>query len=392
MRKTFLNLTKEELRQRFDKEKLTRDFPSEADLIRYLYHEEKLSRREVGMILGCSRTTVGRKMQKYGIEIRSLAEALIVAGGHADERKPFDADDREKCYLMGFVKGDCTATKQCKNSQTIVVSCGSTKKEQIELFRELFRPYGHIWEGRPRYDGEVNVSVALDLESFAWLLKAYEKDELHPLVLANDENFFAFLGGYSDAEAFIGIKGGKAVFALASCNQVILRQIYERLVKLDIKFPKPRIRQPEGTFSIDSDGKIHKHNKDCWCLETMNKGSLLKLFKRIGPYLRHKKRIAGMKTAIRNIEERNARWERVQQREERFARLLSRREELLSSFSNEAELIRYLYGKELLSQTMISEILGCDRATVSRRMKRYGIKARDLSEAKRLDCGYELMV
>lgn len=114
------------------------------------------------------------------------------------------------------------------------------------------------------------------------------------------------------------------------------------------------------------------------------------LLKRLGPYLRHRHKIEGMKEAIRNIEERNARLERVRQRKARFRELLAIKEELLRRFPDEAELLRYLHNEEELFQWEIGEIIGYGADTVGRKMKRYRIKARTRSEAKKVACGYRL--
>lgn len=386
MREVPVKLSDEDLRRRFDLKKLKREFPDEAELIRYLYHEKELSQREIGVILGRHQANVCYKMKKYGIEARSQAEAQTIAHGHADERKPFDGNDREKCYLMGFVKGDAHVRIFGETGQTIEVMCTSSVPEQIELFKELFGCYGYVSEGEPDEDGQVDVSVTLDLRSFAWLLNL--GDRIPSLAFANDENFFAFVGGYSDAEAFIGIASEVARFSLASYDKAILYQIHEKLIELGIEFTKPKISKPKDTPFITPNGKTYRTNQDCWYLNTARKEMLLKLFERLGPYLRHPKKIEGMKAAIKNIKDRNACWERKRKREERFKELLAKKEELVHRFSNEAELLRYLYDEEGLSQQMIGEIVGCHQTTVSLKMKKCGIKTRTMSEAKTVEWDY----
>jgi hypothetical protein len=187
-----------------------------------------------------------------------------------------------------------------EGGQTIVISCGSTKREQIELFISLFSPYGHVHKRKPGKSGQIDVEAYLNM-SFAFLLDL--PDAIPTSVLADPEAFFAFLAGNIDAEGCIGIYNGRARFCLGSCDKNILHQTYFTLTKMDIKCPKPRITRPKGY--VDKDG--HKLHRDLWRLEIYRRDSLIKLFERIGPYLRHPKRIKDMKAAIRNIEERNAR-------------------------------------------------------------------------------------
>jgi len=271
---------------------------AEAEL-RRLYEEEKLSQREVAKALGCSQTTVWSKMQEYGIQARSLAEAQIIAQGHAALSHDFNGDLKEKAYLIGFCKGDGHVEMCNENGLTIKVECGSTKLEQIELFVDLFSPYGYIYTKR-RKRGQIEAIAFLNL-SFAFLLNL--EDNIPDWILADSEAFFAFLAGYCDAEGHIGISRGRARFQLQSYDRNILHQAHAALLTAGIEFPRPRIGVPKGY--IDKRGV--KYHQDYWCLQTEAKASLLKLFERMGPYLRHAKRIQSMQAAIRNIEERNAR-------------------------------------------------------------------------------------
>jgi predicted DNA-binding protein (UPF0251 family) len=366
---------------------------SEAQVLRYgthipevelrrLYEDERLSIARCAAIFGCSEAVVQRRMRRYEIKARSNAEAVVIAKGYAYERRDFDGDERKRAYYIGFCKGDCSADMASgEGSQTIIVKCGSTIPEQIELFEKLFKPYGHIWKGKPDERGAANIQVYVNM-SFAWLLDL--TDEIPAFILADDESFLAFLGGYSDAEGHIGIGNGVAVFALKSYDKRILHQIYEKLLDLGIEFPKPRIEKPKGY--VTSTGI--RYNQNLWCLVTTRKESLLRLFERLNPHLRHPKKIKGLEVAVKNIEERNARLERRRERKRRFEKLLKMKEELVHLFPNEGELIRYLYKDALMSQRKVARILSCDQGTVRDRMKRYGIKPRTLSEAQKIAWGY----
>jgi hypothetical protein len=121
-------------------------------------------------------------------------------------------------------------------------------------------------------------------------------------VLADQEIFFAFFAGYVDAEAHIGVHSGYAVFKLDSCDKSILFQSYEMLCKAGISVPAPSICAPRGYTNKHG----HRYHNDMWRLKVGAKSSLLLLFERISPYLKHAKRIRDMKAAIENIKNRNA--------------------------------------------------------------------------------------
>jgi hypothetical protein len=268
----------------------------EAEL-RRLYEEEGLSMERIAQIYGCSLGTVANRMLEHGIKSRSLADAAIISRGYENERHDFDGDEREMCKLMGFVKGDCTAYKPHKRGKTIVVTCGTTDHNQVWLFRKLFSPYGHIWEGEPNKKGRIDLACYLNL-TFAFLLSL--EDEVPEIALKDEENFFAFLGGYTDAEGFIGINNGQATFSLQSYDVNILHQIQEKLSELGIELPKPTISVPRGY--VDKRGV--RFNWDYWHLATARMDSLMVLLDRIEPYIEHRKRVEGIKACRENIRER----------------------------------------------------------------------------------------
>jgi len=281
----------------YDKSEPLSRFPNEEELIRYLYEEERLTQQQISQILGCCKATVLYKMRRYDIKARSKAEAQIIRHGHL--RHSFDGDDRHRAYLIGFCVGDCHTRKLHETGLTIRVDCSSTRLEQIDLFDSLFSSFGHVWRSRPDEKGKILIVAYLD-QSFDFLLDL--KDEIPDFIRANDESFFAFFAGYTDAEGYMGINyRGQAEFRLQSYDRNILHQIHAMLLKVDIQCPKPWINRPKGY----TDGKGIRSNRDCWCLQISGKNSLLTLFERITPYLQHPKRIQDMERALRNIEERS---------------------------------------------------------------------------------------
>jgi TyrR family helix-turn-helix protein len=273
-------------------------FDITEDDLRRLYQEEKLSQEQIAAIYGCSQALVWLKMCEYGIPSRSHADAGILASGYSQLRHDFDRDQVARAYYIGFYRGDIHARMRHKGSQTIEVSCGSSKRAQIELFKTLFAPYGHIWQREPDKRGRVWMIAFLNL-SFNFLLDL--QDMIPDWILADPEVFRAFLAGYTDAEGSIWISKGYAAFALCSCDKNILHQIHSALLELGVECPSPRIHYPKGytnKYGI-------RYSKDYWELKTGAKRALLRLFDLLEPYLKHAKRRQDMMKARANIEERN---------------------------------------------------------------------------------------
>jgi len=270
---------------------------SEAEL-RRLHDKEKLSQEKIAQALGRSSSTVLRRMHEYGIEPRTKAEAALLAHGHAHLRHDFDGDPKEKAYLIGFCKGDARVSLLHKDGQTISVEGHSSQPKQTELFVKLFSPYGYVYIGEPSKGGSVKVIAYLNL-TFSFLLDL--EDNIPFGILADNNTFFAFLAGYIDAEGHIGVYNGRAMFGLRSYDKNILMQLHSALLTVGIECPRPRIAVPKGY--TDKLGRSLR--QDYWCLELGAKASLLLLFKRIAPYLKHAKRVRDMQAAIKNIKERN---------------------------------------------------------------------------------------
>lgn len=266
--------------------------------LRRLYEKEEMSLAQVAKTFGCDPVTVWNRMGEYGIKTRSFAEAQIIRWGHKDQRRGFGGDETEKAKLMGFVKGDCTVEKPNKNGRTIRINCHTSDPEQIWLFKKLFEPYGYVSVGKPDEEGRVILRAYLNL-SFSFLLDL--KDEVPEVALRDEENFFGFVGGYTDAEGDVGVYGGQATFRLQSYDVNLLHQMHERLMELGIRFPKPRIGMPKGSITTGPGGKRLRCNQDLWYLKTKRKASLIELFARIKPYMQHPKRIRGMEACIKSM-------------------------------------------------------------------------------------------
>lgn len=262
------------------------------ELLEGLYYQEKLTQAQIAKKLNRSRYNILKLMQGYKLPTRSASQTIT-----RYPKNNFSEDLIEKAYLLGFRVGDLNVVLS-PSKKLIIVSCTSTKNEQIQLFDRLFKKYGHVWIGRPRNDGN-RVCLARLNHSFDFLLP--KKDHIPGWVLEKNEYFFSYLAGYSDAEACIGVFNKLARFTLASYDKNILKQIYKRLNLANIPCNPPRILVKAG--HIKNDGLTYR--KDHWHLTIVKKSSLLLLFQIIESYLKHKKRIKDLRKAKRNVLKRN---------------------------------------------------------------------------------------
>ncbi len=263
--------------------------------LRDLYTKDKLSTWQIEKILKIPRSTIYRKLIDYNIPVRNLAQSHIIY-----PRKNFNGNKTEKAYLMGFAIGDLRVRKIYKNSETIHIDCGSTKKEQIKLISDLFKPYGRVWISKPNRIKAVQIECSVN-NSFGFLLE--KKKFLDNWILANKRYFFSFLAGFTDAEGCISVTSkGQAFYSLGNYNDTLLKQIRDRLIRWGIEVPKlTRSRTHLGYITKEG----YTINHIYWILHINRKQFLLLLFDLMGPHLKHFAKIQGLLKAQKNIEERN---------------------------------------------------------------------------------------
>lgn len=159
--------------------------------------------------------------------------------------------------------------------------------------RSLFEKYAHIQTSRSK--GVFSFSCILN-NSFSFLEP--KEDKIPEWILKDDEMFFSFLAGYTDAEGNIGVYSKRARFRIGSYDKNVLLQIFQKLNSLDIN-TTIRLETPAGYQT-----KNYKNNGDFWRISINYKTSLLRLFKRLEPYLKHAKRKRDMKKAKENVQNR----------------------------------------------------------------------------------------
>ena len=219
-------------------------------------------------------------------------------------KKDFSGDSIEKSYLIGFKIGDLRVRKIWKNSKTIIVDCASSIPAQIKLINNLFKKYGKVWiKKNPNRKNYIQIEARLN-PSFSFLLP----NNLPKWILKNKKYFFSFLSGFTDAEGTISITGKNlAYYSIINQNKNILTNIRNNLLKWNIDCPKMYLNSKKGTPRV-IDKKIYYSNKDCWILRMTKKKHLLNLLNNLEPYLKHNKKVDGLKLAKSNILERNAKF------------------------------------------------------------------------------------
>ena len=262
-----------------------------------LYLHKGLSSRKIAKIYECAYSSVDRKIKQYGLPKKTLSLAHITTF-----RAPFSGNQQEKAYLIGFRIGDLRVRKMYKNSETILVDCGSTKKSQIELIKSLFSQYGRVWISKPTKSGKLQIECAVDL-SFSFLLENF--DRFPAWSLEKKPLFLPLLAGFIDAEGsfFVTSNGKAATFSVGNYNVTLLEQIRSALEKLGVR-SRLFIGVKKGYRGKDG----YAHNNDYRILSVDRKADLYNFTRIVRPYLKHGKRVKDTLKVINNIDERNRRY------------------------------------------------------------------------------------
>jgi len=260
-----------------------------------LYLRQRMPTPAIAKLCACHHSTIQRRMKELGIRARSLSEAMTIY-----PKQNFSGDFLEKAYLIGFGLGDLHVRKINKGGQTIRIECSTTQPKQLELFRNLFEKYGHIHTYEfTGFGKETRIGCNLN-RSFDFLLD--RRKTIDTCILENEEYFFAFLAGYVDAEGYISTALHQAGLVIGCCDKLILQQAWKKLNALGIPCPKPRLSQKRGYVTA---AKPLPYRKDYWVFGVYSKESLLKLFNKLFPYLRHENKLSDMRQALKNIGWRN---------------------------------------------------------------------------------------
>lgn len=255
-----------------------------------LYSSGK-SMAAIGRLYGICPAAVHRKLHNTKITSRNQWESNIKYARH-----DFSGNPKEKAYLIGFRIGDLNVRTRPNLSSGIGVKSGTTKLVQLQLMKQLFGRYGHIWISGPHGNGEYQFETKLN-RSFEFLLPKHRK--IPRWVLDNDDFLWHFVAGYTDAEGNIGVYATRAKFRLRSYDRLILSQINRGMVAKGFHTVF-RLEQKAG---MSKSGKT-KYNQDCWGVTVNHAPSLVALFDQLRSKLLHGKRVADLQLATSNLMER----------------------------------------------------------------------------------------
>lgn len=249
------------------------------------YVKKNFSAYRLGKKLGCSYSTIINRLQEYGMPKKDKAHMRVVYA-----KRPFDGNEKERAYLIGFRLGDLNVYKPSPNSKIFVVRCHTTIRAQANLIRSLFKKYGGVKIFYSPTNG-FTVNCFLD-DSFDFL---YLKKL--PLRVFQDHNTaYSFMAGYTDAEGSFGLNQGKGRFKIDSYDFEILRKMSDFL-RLNGVATKFRLIARRGTES----GMGYRWNCNLWRLDVNEALSLERFIKTILRYLKHSKRIKDAKIVLANI-------------------------------------------------------------------------------------------
>lgn len=254
--------------------------------LKELYFDKKLPLSKIAELYNCSNSIILDKMRKYNLNRRNKFEANTIY-----PKRRFNGDKELKAYMIGFRLGDLNV-KSKENTSVVLLKSNTTKKDQYDLIREVYGVYGHF-----KYkirNGTYYIWCNLD-KSFSFLVP--KEDMIESWILEDNKFFFAFLGGYTEAEGNISISQGRARFRIRSYDKNLLFHLYKKLNFLGIN-TKFGVAYKKGVRY----GRTY--NRDCWGIFVNSKESLSKLFKFLKPYVKHKKRSSDLLFAEKNIVER----------------------------------------------------------------------------------------
>lgn len=261
-------------------------------ILENLYFDKGLPLRTIATNLGISEPTVRDRFKGHGLVLRKRGSWMIKY-----PKTPFNGDEQEKAYILGFRIGDLNVYLPSERSTIIVARTNSTHDDQIQLMHLLFGKYGGVTVSGK--EGTKNINCFLD-SSFSFLLvkKPYQVDTW---IKINFQNCLAFTAGYIDAEGNFIINQGKARFTIDSYDEEVLKWMHEWLQHNGIKSKLRLIGRRGG---VRYGGGCW--NNDLWRININEANSLHNFCELVLPYLRHRKRINDVNKCLTNIMDRKS--------------------------------------------------------------------------------------
>jgi len=247
-----------------------------------LYWQQKLTLSQIGEMFSVTYPTVIYWMKKCGVHTRGVRKYKTM---------PFDGTELDKAYLIGLRLGDLNVKL---HRRQILVRTSTSHPRMLELFRNIFQKYSHVHQfpmfhprKKPHFDWQIY--VLLD-KSFTFMINNTIPNE----ITANENMFYAFLAGYTDAEGCIlatpNQNGLRLYFQVASEDAKTLAIIADKLKEAGYSFTL-RVSAKKG----ESYGR--KYNKDYWELRIAMKADVVKLLERLA--LCHREKIEQKKLVLK---------------------------------------------------------------------------------------------
>lgn len=264
----------------------------EKKLLNELYHNKNLSARKIGEIFNCSWSTIINRLAEFNIPFKSPSAARM-----RYPKKDFNNNLIDRAYMIGFRIGDLNVYKPSPNSETIVVRCHTTQKEQIKVMKKLFSKYGKVSISNNK--GQYHINCFLN-NSFNFLITKNER--CWYWIKNNYKAFWAFIAGYTDAEGNFILNQNRARFKIDSYDYNVLKLISLWLTKQKIENKFRRVcKKGESKY------KRRFWNNDLWRLNINRADSLEKFINSIMPFLAHSRRIKYAQICLNNIKIRKKR-------------------------------------------------------------------------------------
>ena len=253
------------------------------------YVRKSLSTWAIEKKFGIPRSRVYSLLKRYDIMPRTIVQSHVRYA-----RADFSGDLCDKAYLIGFAIGDLRVRKHNgPQSGTISIGCGSTKPAQIRLITNLFSKYGRVWKGKPDKRGAINIEAFVNT-TFSFLLPGI--CDYH-WCIKHKKHFFAFLGGFTDAEDSFFISNNQAFVSWGNYDSKILRFIKTGLEKFGISTPKIYTDSLKGL--VGSHG--YARNENYHHLSCVRKEVVWTLLKELDPFLLHEDKRVKMTCLRKNL-------------------------------------------------------------------------------------------
>ena len=114
------------------------------------------------------------------------------------------------------------------------------------------------------------------------------------------------MAGFTDADGCISLNNSnnQAFYSLGNYKNIVLKQVRNSLIRFAVPCPKLVLGYKKGWTNKEG----YKRRGDYWMLTLTRKKTLLSLFAKLEPHLKHPKKLKGIKVARKNIFQRNEKY------------------------------------------------------------------------------------